>query len=61
MRVRIKEQTSIGDTVVGVCCRPSNPAEQVVEAFHRQVEIASMGDQPDYLLGRQHSRLEAMQ
>lgn len=59
--LRIKEQTSVGDTAVGICCRPPDPAEQVAEAFHRQAETASMGEQPGYLLERHCSRLPAMQ
>lgn len=56
--VRIKEQTS-----VGVCYRPPDQEEQLVEAFCRLLPSCSqalakapVGDQPGYLLEGQHSR-----
>ncbi|XP_063280190.1 uncharacterized protein LOC134564864 isoform X3 [Prinia subflava] len=39
--VRIKGQTSKGDTVVGVCYRLPEQEEEVDEAFYRQLEAAS--------------------
>ncbi|TRZ09133.1 hypothetical protein HGM15179_017974 [Zosterops borbonicus] len=39
--VRIKRQTSKGDTVVGVCYRLPEQEEEVDEAFYRQLEAAS--------------------
>ena len=60
LQVRIKEQISMGDTVVSVNYRPPDQKEQFVAAFYRQLEVAScsqaqakasMGDQ----LEGQHS------
>ncbi|PKU29906.1 rna-directed dna polymerase from mobile element jockey- hypothetical protein [Limosa lapponica baueri] len=39
--VRIKGQTNMGDTVVGVYYRPLDQEEEVDEVFYRQLEIAS--------------------
>lgn len=39
--VRIKDQTGMGDIVVGFCCRRPDQEEQVDEAFYRQVGAAS--------------------
>ena len=39
--VAIKEQTNMGDIVVGICCRPLDQEEQVDEAFYGQLEAAS--------------------
>jgi len=41
VRVRIKGQANIGDTVVGVYCRPPSQEEEVDEAFYKQLEVAS--------------------
>lgn len=47
--VRIKEQTSKGDTAVGVCYRTPDQEEQVDEVFHRQLEGASQSQSPWFL------------
>jgi len=36
-----KEQTNMGDIVVGICCRPPDQEEQMDEAFYGQLEAAS--------------------
>ncbi|GAB0176868.1 hypothetical protein GRJ2_000152000 [Grus japonensis] len=41
LRVRIKEQTGMGDIVVGICYRPPDQEEQVDEALYRQAEAPS--------------------
>ena len=40
MWVRIKERSSIGDTVVGVCYRPPDQEDEMDEAFYKQLEVA---------------------
>lgn len=37
----MKEQTSMGDSVTGVCYRPLDQKEQVDEALYRQIGAAS--------------------
>ena len=39
--VRIKGQAGMGDTVVGVYYRPPDQEEEVDEAFHKQLKVAS--------------------
>ena len=39
--MRIKGQAGMGDTVVGVYYRPPDQEEEVDEAFHEQLEVAS--------------------
>lgn len=39
--VRIKGQTSMGDSVVGVYYRPPEQEKKIDEAFYRQLEVAS--------------------
>jgi len=38
---KFKEQTGMGDIVVGVCCRPPDQEEEVFEAFYKQLETTS--------------------
>lgn len=40
--VRIKGQANRGDIVVGVSYRPLDQEEEVDEAFHRQLKVASL-------------------
>ena len=37
---RIKEQASVGDTVMGVCCRLPDQEEQADEALYKQLGTA---------------------
>ena len=41
MWVRIKGQASVGDTAVGVCCRPPDKDKKVDKAFYRELIGAS--------------------
>lgn len=39
--IRIRKQTSMGDMVVVVCCRPPDQEEEVDGLFYKQLETTS--------------------